>query len=63
MIYFPKVKSIIRQMVGRLRRFVWAFIVAYMLGMHNFYWGDTKTRDDIVITIENQDVKGDSSPA
>jgi hypothetical protein len=34
-----------------------------MLGMHNFYWGDTKTRDDIVITIENQDVKGDSSPA
>ena len=27
-------------------------IVAYMLGMHNFYTGDNKTSEDIAITIE-----------
>lgn len=41
---------------------MWALIVAYMLGMHNFYRGEDKTADNIVITIEYNEVKGDSAP-
>ena len=44
--------SIPRRVIQYLRRKLWALIVAYMLGMHNFYTGDNKTTDDIAITIE-----------
>jgi hypothetical protein len=38
------------------RNLAWALIVAFMLGVHNFYTGETKSKDDIVFTVE-QDVK------
>ena len=41
---------------------MWAIIVAYMLGMHNFYKGEEKTPDDIVITIELNEVEEDGAP-
>lgn len=33
-----------------------------MLGIHNFYKGEDKTPDDIVITIEHNDVQEDGTP-
>ena len=41
---------------------MWAIIVAYMLGMHNFYKGEDKTADNIVITIEHNEVQEDGTP-
>ncbi len=33
-----------------------------MLGMHNFYKGEEKTSDNIVITIELNEVQQDGAP-
>ena len=41
---------------------MWAIIVAYMLAMHNFYKGEDKTADNIVITIEHNEVQEDGTP-
>jgi hypothetical protein len=45
-----------------VRRKIWAITVAYMLGMHNFYKGEDKTPDDIVITIEINEAQENGSP-
>lgn len=45
-----------------MRRKLWAMIVAYMLGIHNFYKGEDKTPDDIIITIEYKEAQEDDSP-
>ena len=50
-------KSVLQQLIGWVRRKLWAIIVAYMLGMHNFYTGDHKTVDNIGITIEYREVQ------
>ncbi|WP_276371671.1 hypothetical protein [Chryseolinea sp. H1M3-3] len=55
-------KSLFYQLIKYLRRQLWALIVAYMLGMHNFYKGENKTPDDIVITIEYKQVQEDGTP-
>ena len=55
-------KSIFSQMIKCVRRNIWALIVAYMLGIHNFYKGEEKTPDDIVITIELNEVQQDGAP-
>jgi hypothetical protein len=45
-------KSIPSTILAYLRKILWAIIVSYMLGMHNFYKGEDKTTDDVCITIE-----------
>ncbi len=55
-------KSLFYQLIRCVRRKIWAIIVAYMLGMHNFYKGEDKTPDDIVITIELNEVQEDGTP-
>jgi len=40
---------------------VWATIVAYMLGIHNFYKGEDKTPDNIGGKTEINEVQGDSA--
>jgi len=55
-------KSLIYKLLSSLRRNLWALIVAYMLGMHNFYRGEDKTPDDIVITVEYNEVQEDGTP-
>ncbi len=47
----------LRQLIQYVRRQLWALIVAYMLGMHNFYTGENKTPEDIIITIEYNEVQ------
>lgn len=55
-------KSLFYRFLGSIRRTLWAIIVAYMLGMHNFYRGEDKTPDDILITIEYNEVQEDGVP-
>ena len=55
-------KSFFTQLVIRTRRALWAIIVAYMLGMHNFYKGEEKTTEDIVITIELNETRENGAP-
>jgi len=55
-------KRLFFKIIGWTRRKVWALIVAYMLGLHNFYYGDDKTPDNIVITIEHNEVQEDDAP-
>ncbi len=55
-------KAIAYRFISWIRRTLWAFIVAYMLGMHNFYKGEDKTIDDIGITTEVGDIQSDGMP-
>ncbi len=55
-------KSFFTKLVIRTRRTLWAIIVAYMLGMHNFYKGEDKTTEDIVVTIEHNEAQENGSP-
>ncbi|HTE30507.1 MAG TPA: hypothetical protein VK666_09065 [Chryseolinea sp.] len=55
-------KSLFYQFLRWLRGKIWSLIVAYMLGLHNFYTGDQKTPDNIVITIEHNEVQDDGTP-
>jgi hypothetical protein len=50
-------KSALQKLLGWVRRKLWAMIVAYMLGMHNFYTGEDKTVDNIGISIEYVEVQ------
>ena len=55
-------KSLFYQLIRYVRRQLWALIVAYMLGLHNWYKGEDKTADNILITIEHIEVKEDGTP-
>jgi len=49
-------------LIRLIRRTMWAIIVAYMLGIHNFYRGEEKTADDIIITIEVKEMQENGLP-
>ena len=53
--------KILRLTIDRIRRIVWGLIVAYMLGLHNFYKGEDRTVDDIRITTEQTHTQEDGS--
>jgi len=58
-------KSILHHFIMRIRRTIWALIVAYMLGIHNFYKGEDKALDDIAKsphTIEHNEVQENGAP-
>ena len=55
-------KHLLYQLMKCVRRQLWAIIVAYMVGIHNFFKGEDKTPDDIVITIERNEVQEDGAP-
>ena len=55
-------KSFFYQLMRYIRKKMWAIVVAYMLGMHNFYTGEDKKSDDIVITIEYNEVQENGTP-
>jgi len=44
------------------KNLVWALIVAFMLGVHNFYTGETKSKEDIVFQIEQDVIEQDAAP-
>jgi hypothetical protein len=44
------------------KNLVWALIVAFMLGGHNFYTGETKSKEDIVFQIEQDVIEEDTAP-
>lgn len=41
---------------------MWSFIVAYMIGLHNFWMGEDKTLDTIKRKVEVKEVQGNSKP-
>jgi hypothetical protein len=53
---------IFKRLMQWVRRKTWALIVAYMLGLHNFYKGEDKTPDDIMFTIEVNEVTENGAP-
>ncbi|MDA0196745.1 MAG: hypothetical protein O2887_11165 [Bacteroidetes bacterium] len=55
-------KSIFYHLIRFAKRKVWAILVAYMVGIHNFYKEEEKTPDDIVFTIEDNEAQEDSDP-
>lgn len=58
-------KAIFCKLAIRMRRLSWALIVAYMLGIHNFFKGEDKSIDNIVktmYTIEHDEVLEDGTP-
>ncbi|MFD2200944.1 hypothetical protein [Shivajiella indica] len=48
--------NFVKSLWKSFRNLIWALIVAFMLGVHNFYKQETKSKDDIAFRIE-QDVK------
>ena len=53
------------RLIVRARRILWGLIIAYMLGVHNFYKGEDKALDDIIKsahTIEQNEVLEDDAP-
>lgn len=45
-----------------LRRIIWALIVAFMLGVHNFYYQETKAPQDIASHIEYEADEENAAP-
>lgn len=45
-----------------LKRKAWTIIVAYMVGIHNFYKEEQKTPEDIVYTIDNSEEQENGEP-
>ncbi|HTF20271.1 MAG TPA: hypothetical protein VK658_19505 [Chryseolinea sp.] len=54
--------SLFYEILGYIRRKLWALIVAYMLGLHNFYNGDDKSPDNIAITTEQNEAQENGTP-
>lgn len=53
-------RDILYKILLPIRRLIWSFIVAYMLGLHNFYKGEDKNVDDILKTentVERDEVQ------
>ncbi|MBN7809426.1 hypothetical protein J0A68_00575 [Algoriphagus sp. H41] len=44
------------------RRLVWALIVAFMVGVHNFYKQEMDSPDSIVSSIQLDEEEEDASP-
>lgn len=45
-----------------IRNLAWALIVAFMVGVHNFYKQEMDSPDSIVSSIQLDDEQDDSSP-
>jgi hypothetical protein len=50
------------QFIRPIRRLLWALIVAFMVGIHNFYKQEMDSPDSIVSSIELEAEEEDSSP-
>ena len=52
----------ITKLMRPLRRLLWALIVAFMVGVHNFYKHEMDSPDSIVSSIEIDAEEEDSTP-
>ncbi len=50
------------QILRNLRRLMWALIVAFMVGVHNFYKQEMDSPDSIVSSIQMDEEEEDSAP-
>jgi hypothetical protein len=49
-----QLKSTLKKLATGIVRLSWAFIVAFMVGIHNFYKGEDKSPDNMVKTEINE---------
>lgn len=54
--------KIFSKLVRPFRRLLWALIVAFMVGVHNFYKQEMDSADTIVSSIEIDSEEKDGSP-
>ncbi|MBN3520782.1 hypothetical protein JYB62_12310 [Algoriphagus lutimaris] len=54
--------NLFKQIFRPLRSIVWALIVAFMVGVHNFYKQEMDSPNSIISQIEIYAEEGDSSP-
>jgi hypothetical protein len=54
--------KLLKSGIKSMRNLALALIVAFMIGVHNFYTGEIKSKDDIVFTIEKDVIEEDSAP-
>ena len=54
-------KPLLIKIFATIKRFLWAIIVAYMLGIHNFYKGEEKSQENIVTIELNEEQENSSS--
>ncbi|WPR74877.1 hypothetical protein [Algoriphagus sp. NG3] len=50
------------QFLRYLKRLMWALIVAFMVGIHNFYKQEMDSPDSIVSSIQMDEEEEDSAP-
>ncbi|MCE7055322.1 hypothetical protein LZF95_11600 [Algoriphagus sp. AGSA1] len=50
------------QFLRYLKRLTWALIVAFMVGVHNFYKQEMDSPDSIVSSIQMDEEEEDSTP-
>lgn len=58
----PGIRPTYYQVGLYLKRKTWAIIVAYMVGIHNFYKEEQKDPEDIVYTIDNIEKQENGEP-
>ena len=51
----------IRNIILHIRKLFWSFLVALMVGMHNFYHQEYHNPDDLKCKIENIQEESDDS--
>ncbi|WBL42483.1 hypothetical protein PBT90_17245 [Algoriphagus halophytocola] len=54
--------KIASQLYRYCRRILWALIVAFMVGVHNFYKQEMDSADTIVSSIQMDEEEEDSTP-
>lgn len=52
----------LKEIFRPIRRIIWALIVAFMVGVHNFYKQEMDSPDTIVSQIQQDAEEEDSSP-
>lgn len=55
-------KLFLLKLLTRTRRALWAVLLAYMLGVHNFYNGDTQTPEDLNNRNKKNEMQEDGAP-
>lgn len=58
----PSTRPTYNQVALYLKRKTWAIIVAYMVGIHNFYKEEQKDPEEIVYTIDNIEEQENGEP-
>ena len=60
--FYPLTMKLIFKYLKPVKRLLWALIVAFMVGVHNFYKQEMDSPDSIVSSIQMDEEQDDSAP-